>query len=555
MPVYPLTAGVYQNQVHRAVLRVLAALGSGDSANALIDPLPANIREQYALLPLVEALQELHCPRNEQRHEQARKRLAFEEFLTPQLLLARRRWEGRHQFEATALTVKESLPGLIARLVPFDPTPSQLRVMAEIEDDLRSPRPMNRMLQGDVGSGKTLIATGAVACAVGSGVQAAVMAPTEILAEQLHLVLAHLLKPLGITPRLLTGSVTGAERRETLAGLADGRAAVAVGTQALIQEGVAFRRLGLAIVDEQHRFGVVQRATLRGKGKACHMLIMTATPIPRTLSLTAYGDLDLSVLDGMPPGRHPIETRWTPAHDLRDAYRFIRAQVAEGRQAYVLCPLVEESELLQADAAIDMAEKLRKQIFPELQIGLLHGRLRPEEKEAAMEAFRTGATHILACTTVVEVGVDVPNATVMLINNADRFGLAQLHQLRGRVGRSQHQSYCLLATHPRFDPNAEQVEDTPARRRLRTMLDTQDGFAIADADLQLRGPGEYLGTRQSGLVDYQIGNLLRDGVYLEQARQAAQSLIADDPTLAAPALAELSRRVQRMKARLDQFRE
>jgi len=555
VPLYPLTSGVYQNQMHRAVLRVLAALGSGESSNASVDPLPQEIREQYGLLPLVEALQELHRPHNELRHEQARKRLAFEEFLVPQLLLARRRWEQRHQYQAPAFSARESLPELVSQLVQFQPTPSQLRVLAEIEEDLRSPRPMNRMLQGDVGSGKTLIAAGAVAYAVRSGTQAAVMAPTEILAEQLYLVLSHTLMPLGITPRLLTGSVTGTERRETLAALADGSVPVAVGTQALIQEGVLFRKLGLVIIDEQHRFGVLQRATLRGKGEACHTLAMTATPIPRTLSLTAYGDLDLSVLDGLPPGRHPIETRWLPAHDMREGYEFIRAQVKQGRQAYVLCPLVEESEMLQAEAAIDMAARLQKQVFPELKIGLLHGRLSTEEKEAAMEAFRTGQTHILACTTVVEVGVDVPNATVMLINNAERFGLAQLHQLRGRVGRSEHQSYCLLATHPRYNPEVDELEDTPARRRLRIMLDTQDGFAIADADLQLRGPGEYLGTRQSGVVDYKIGNMLRDGVYLEQARQAAQAIIADDPDLAAPAYSELRRRVQRMKARLDQFRE
>ncbi len=484
MPVYPLTAGVYQNQVHRAVLRVLATLDSGESANALIDPLPAAIREQYALLPLVEALQELHRPQSEQRHEQARKRLAFEEFLVPQLLLARRRWEGRHLCEAPALTVKESLPDLIARLAPFDPTPSQLRVMAEIEADLRSPRPMHRMLQGDVGSGKTLIAAGAVACAARSGVQAAVMAPTEILAEQLFLVIAHLLKPLGIVPRLLTGSVTGAERRETLAALADGRTPVAVGTQALIQEGVEFHRLGLAIVDEQHRFGVLQRAALRGKGKSSHMLVMTATPIPRTLSLTAYGDLDLSVLDGLPPGRRPIETRWTPTHDLRDAYRFIRAQVAEGRQAYVLCPLVEESELLQADAAIEMAERLQKQNFPELKIGLLHGRLRTEEKEAAMEAFHDRA-HAYPC---LHHGGGGGGGCAQCHGDAHQ----QCRSLRaGAVTSTARARWALAASillparHPSaLQSDRREVEDTPARRRLRVMLDTQDGFAIADADLQ-----------------------------------------------------------------------
>lgn len=553
VPLYPLTNGVYQSQVHRAVLRVLAAL-NGESANAMIDPLPEEIREQYALLPLVEALQELHSPRTPLRHDQARKRLAFEEFLIPQLVLARRRWEQRHDQTAPVLTARESLPDLVSRLVPFEPTPAQLRVLAEIEADLRSPRPMNRLLQGDVGSGKTLVAAGALAFTVRAGMQAAIMAPTEILAEQLYLVISHLLMSMDIKPVLLTGTLPAAERRQALTAIAAGTTPIAVGTHALIQEGVTFHNLGLSVVDEQHRFGVAQRATLRSKGQTPNALIMTATPIPRTLSLTAYGDLDVSVLDGMPPGRHPVETRWVPTYELKDVYRFIREQVQQGRQAYVLCPLVEQSDLLQADAATEMADELKK-VFPDLQVGLLHGRMKPEEKDAAMESFRNGRTHILACTTVVEVGVDVPNATVMLIHNAERFGLAQLHQLRGRVGRSHHQSYCLLVAHARFNPEIMEGEDLPARKRLRIMLTQQDGFAIAEADLEIRGPGEYFGTRQSGLLDFKIGSLVRDGKYLEQAREAAQAIIANDPDLKTPAYAELRKRTQRLKARLDQFRE
>jgi ATP-dependent DNA helicase RecG len=554
VPLYPLTNGVYQNQVHRAILRVLAALGVGESANALLDPLPEAIRTAYDLLPLLDALRELHSPRTPEHHEQARKRLAFEEFLTPQLVLAQRRWQQHHQQDAPVCTARESIPDLVARLAPFEPTPAQFRVLAEIEADLRSPRPMNRLLQGDVGSGKTLVAAGALAFAVRSGMQAAIMAPTEILAEQLYLVLTHLLQPLAITPVLLTGSQSAPARRDALTALATGTASIAVGTQALIQEGVTFRNLGLTIVDEQHRFGVHQRATLRSKGQMPNALIMTATPIPRTLALTVYGDLDVSILDGLPPGRRPVETRWVPMTELPEAYRFLRAEISAGRQAYVLCPLVEQSELLQADAATEMAAALQR-VFPEFRIGLLHGRLRPEEKDAAMEAFRAGRTHILACTTVVEVGVDVPNATVMLIQNAERFGLAQLHQLRGRVGRSHHQSYCLLVTLPRFDPAVQAPDEPPARKRLRIMLHEQDGFAIAEADLEIRGPGEYLGTRQSGLLDFKIGSLPRDGAYLEMAREAAHALIADDPTLQAPAHAELRRRAQTFRARLDQFRE
>jgi ATP-dependent DNA helicase RecG len=550
VPIYPLTNGVFQSQVHRAVLRVLAALNTSASANAIMDSLPLNIREEYGLLPLLDALQELHRPSTSTRHELARKRLAFEEFLIPQLILARRRWEQHHTQEAPAFAARESLPDLVARLVPFEPTPAQVRVLAEIEDDLRSPRPMHRLLQGDVGSGKTLVAAGALAFAVRSGQQAAIMAPTEILAEQLFIVLSHLLTPLAMRPVLLTGSLPPAERRAALQAIASGAAHIAVGTHALIQDGVVFHNLGLTIVDEQHRFGVRQRATLRNKGLTPNALIMTATPIPRTLSLTAYGDLDTSVLDGMPPGRHPVETRWLPTEALPEAYRFLRTQISAGRQAYVLCPLVEQSEMLQADAAIDMAEELRRR-FPDFQVGLLHGRMRPEEKDAAMQAFRSGDTHILACTTVVEVGVDVPNATVMLIHNAERFGLAQLHQLRGRVGRSSHQSHCLLVTHPRFNPTVQDTEELPARKRLRIMLQEQDGFAIAEADLEIRGPGEYLGTRQSGLVDFSIGSLVRDGAYLEQAHAAAHAIIADDPSLASPAHAELRRRVQRLKSHVD----
>jgi len=557
VPLYALTLGVFQNQVHRAVMRVLAALGQGEPANALIDPIPAAICEQFGLLPLVEALRELHHPTRPALHEQARARLAFEEFLIPQLVLAQRHWEVRHREAGMALSAPASLADLAGQLAPFTPTHAQGRVMGEIEEDLRGARPMNRLLQGDVGSGKTLVAAAALAFAACAGVQAAMMAPTEILAEQLYLVLSRLFKPLGIAPVLLTGSVTGAERKTALAALAEGRAPVAVGTHALIQEGVLFHNLGLAIIDEQHRFGVRQRATLRGKGRLPHTLVMTATPIPRTMALSVYGDLDLSILDEMPPGRHPVETRWASAGHLEEVYRLVREQVAAGRQAYVLCPLVEQSDLLQADAATEMAEELRKRVFPDLRIGLLHGRLRPEEKDAAMEAFRSGQTHVLACTTVIEVGVDVPNATAMVIHNAERFGLAQLHQLRGRVGRSEHQSVCLLVTHPRYNPALPDADDESAhaRKRLRVITETQDGFQIADADLNLRGPGEYLGTKQSGMFDLHLATLPRDAVHLEQARKAAQHLISEDPDLTNPEHAELKNRAQRLRAKVDQFRE
>lgn len=554
VPIYPLTAGVYQNQVSRAVLRALAALSTPAQANADIDPLPATLRAEFNLKPLVESLYQVHHPNSPTDYEQGRTRLAFEEFLVPQLLLAQRHWAQRHDATAPVPAAKESLVEMAHQLAPFTPTPAQLRVLGEIEEDLRSPRPMNRMVQGDVGSGKTFLAVAAAAFIVRSGLQAAVMAPTEILAEQLYLVLTRMLAPLEIKPVLLTGSASAAERRAALDGLASGRAPIAVGTHALIQEGVAFHDLGLVIIDEQHRFGVAQRAVLRSKGMAPNTLVMSATPIPRSMALTMYGDLDLSLLDGMPPGRHPVATRWLPFHHLHEAYADIRTQVAQGRQAYVVCPLVEASELLQANAAVEMAAELQH-VFPEMRVALLHGRMRPEEKDAVMEAFRSGQTHILAATTVIEVGVDVPNATIIIIHNAERFGLSQLHQLRGRVGRSHHASTCYLLTAARVMAEEQEQGESPAKRRLKIMLEEQDGFVIAEADLQIRGPGEYLGTRQSGLLDYQIGHLLKDGASLEQARTAARAIIAADPYLSSPAWAELRRRAQRLKAKLDQFRE
>ncbi len=555
VPIYPLCAGVFQSQVHRAVLRVMNALGASESTNATIDPIPQQIRAQYDLLPLLDALREMHFRRNPAMHEEARRRLAFEEFLVPQLYMAQRRFHHHHDELSRTLTAATTIPDIVAQVAKFTPTPAQSRVLREIEDDLRSTRPMNRLLQGDVGSGKTLVAAGALAYTVRSGAQAAMMAPTELLAGQLHLVLTHLLAPLGIKPVLVTGSLNSPERRAAEALLASGAGQIAVGTHALISESVAFQDLGLIIIDEQHRFGVNQRATLRGKGLLPNTLVMSATPIPRTLSLTVFGDLDISVLDDMPPGRTPITTHWASITSLPEVYDFIRAHINAGRQAYVLCPMVEASEMLEVDAAEEMYTELQERIFPDLKIGLLHGRLKPEVKDAAMEAFRAGQTQILACTTVVEVGVDVPNATVMLIHNAERFGLAQLHQLRGRVGRSTHASYCFLITHPRYNPAVKGGEPMPARERLRTMVETTDGFQIAEFDLQLRGPGDYLGTRQSGLFDFKIGNMLQDGISLTQARQAAQEIISADPTLITPSHAELRRRLLNLGTKVDHFRE
>jgi ATP-dependent DNA helicase RecG len=409
--------------------------------------------------------------------------------------------------------------------------------------------------------------------ALQNGYQGALMAPTELLADQHYLVLSRMLEALGAEVELLTGSLRPRERERSYARIADGRAQVVVGTHALIQEGVEFHRLGLVIVDEQHRFGVRQRSELRLKGRTPafakatagkpatspsgepDMLVMTATPIPRSLALTLYGDLDMSVLDEMPPGRAAVKTRWLPLERLGEAYEFIHRQVSEGRQSYVVCPLVEESEALQAEAATKLVEQLRREVFPELEVGLLHGAMPVAEKGAVMDSFRSGATSILCATTVVEVGVDVPNATVMLILSAERFGLAQLHQLRGRVGRGDHESHCLLVTDRKYHPLgriAPAVEElSQARSRLQVLLETTDGFTIAERDLLLRGPGEFYGTRQHGLPDFRLARLTRDVQVMEEARQAAGWLIEQDPKLQRPAHRALRDQVRQLRLRMD----
>ncbi len=393
-------------------------------------------------------------------------------------------------------------------------------------------RPMNRLLQGDVGSGKTAVAAAAMIVAAAAGAQSALMAPTEILAEQHYRGLRRLLEPLGINVVLLTGSTPAAERPAILEGLADGSIHIAIGTHALIQPGVAFRQLGLAVIDEQHRFGVEQRAALRDKGPRVaadvispHLLVMSATPIPRTLALSIYGDLDLSVLDEMPPGRQEIKTRWLRASERERAYTFIRRQTGEGRQAYVIYPLVEESDTIDARAAVEEFTRLSGDVFPDRRVGLVHGRLRSQEKDEAMRAFAGHETDILVATSVIEVGVDVPNSTVIVIEGADRFGLAQLHQFRGRVGRGEHQSYCILI--------AEDVT-SEAEQRLAALEATNDGFVLAERDLELRGPGEFFGRRQSGLPELRLASLLHDGEVLTLAQQEAAALFAVDPLLEQP---------------------
>lgn len=506
VPFYSLTSGLSQRTLRQIVHRALT-----DFAAAFPEILPEELRRNYRLPGITESLWDIHFPRDEEALRRARTRLAYEELFVFQLaLLARRRTKGENA--GIAHVPDGELSRRFFALLPFTLTRAQEKVLAEIKADMESLRPMARLLQGDVGAGKTVVAAAAMVKAVEGGYQAALMAPTELLAEQHWLSFKKWLAPLGIEVALLTGSLGKKEKDEVLNGVAAGRIQVLVGTHALIQEGVKFQNLGLVVIDEQHRFGVSQRALLQEKGACPDVLVMTATPIPRTLALTLYGDLDVSVIDALPPGRRPVATIYLPESRRQEAYAAIRREVAKGGQAYVVCPLVEESEALQAQAAQELAARLAKEVFPDLAVGLLHGRLKREEREKVMEAFRRGEIQVLVATTVVEVGVDVPQATVMVIEGAERFGLAQLHQLRGRVGRSERQAYCYLVGRPR---SAE------ARERLKVLVGCQDGFAVAEADLRLRGPGEFFGTRQHGLPEFRLVDLVRDARLVVLARRDA----------------------------------
>jgi len=520
VPIYRLTEGLTQRPLRSLLWRVV-----DQYAGKVPESLPEALRRRRRLVPLPTALRGIHFPETDDELAAARRRLVFEDFFLLQLGLAiRRQREGR-----TRGIVMDPAGELVARLrrsLPFALTAAQERVWEEIRRDLAAPYAMNRLLQGDVGSGKTIVAAMAILAAVEAGYQTALMAPTEILAEQHYMTLDPLLPSLGVPVALLTGAIKGREREALLEGAATGRVPCLVGTHALIQEGVEFRRLGLAVVDEQHRFGVVQRAVLRKKGDNPHVLVMTATPIPRTLALTLYGDLDVSVIDELPPGRQPIKTVVRDEGKRPQIYAFLRKQIEEGRQVYVVCPLVEESEATDLKAATEMAERLQREVFPDLSVGLLHGRMSLPGKESVMGVFKAGKTHVLVSTTVIEVGIDVPNASVMLVEHAERFGLSQLHQLRGRVGRGPWNSYCILLASG--TPSAE------ARRRMAALAETGDGFRIAEVDLQLRGPGEFFGTRQSGLPEFRVADLLRDGRVLEEARQEAFALVGADPDLRQP---------------------
>lgn len=518
VPIYPLTAKITQKWLRGRMNQVVTYW-----APALVDHLPESIRTSAGLLPLGRAIQQAHFPDSQDELKQARVRLAFDEifFLQMGVLRQKRDWQS-----ATARRFEVSDEWLGARVagLPFTLTNAQRRALDEIRSDLRSGRPMNRLLQGDVGSGKTVVAALAAAIVNQSGAQAAIMAPTSILAEQHFHNFTKLLD--GTNVRLLVGDTSETEKAEIRAGLADGTIQVIVGTHALIEDPVQFKDLQFVVIDEQHRFGVEQRAALRKKGTTPHLLVMTATPIPRSLALTLYGDLDLSVMDEMPAGRQPIETYVLRPQELERAFSLIRSQIKDGRQAFIIYPLVEESEKMDnLKAATEEHEKLQKEIFPELKLGLLHGRMKPDEKDRVMADFRDKKYDILVSTTVVEVGVDVPNATVMLIEGANHFGLAQLHQLRGRVGRGAAKSYCLLVP---------DHEDAVENERLQAMAETNNGFLLADRDLQQRGPGEFLGTRQAGFASTLKMASITDIPLIEKARNQAQALFEKDPNLEMP---------------------
>ncbi len=534
VPVYTLTEGVNADLVRRAVLGALPSVG------LLQECIPQGLLTKFELINLGEAIAQIHYPDSDETLYQARRRLVFDEFFFLQLGLLQRRAKQRETQTSVVLAPKGELVEKFYEILPFELTGAQQRVVNATFSDMQDPTPMNRLVQGDVGSGKTVVAIAALLNAIQSGYQGAFMAPTEVLAEQHYRKLVEWFTQLHLPVELLTGSTKAAKRREIHRELETGELPLLVGTHALIQDPVKFQKLGLVVIDEQHRFGVQQRAKLQQKGDNPHTLTMTATPIPRTLALTLHGDLDVSQIDELPPGRKPIKTSALKgSKDRQHAYELMRREIAMGRQIYVVLPLVEESEKLDLKSAVDEHNNLQNNVFPEVKVGLLHGRMSSAEKDEAIEAFRRKRTKILVSTTVVEVGVDIPNASVMLIEHAERFGLSQLHQLRGRVGRGADHSYCLLMSASKSET---------AQQRLKVMEQSQDGFFISEMDMRFRGPGQVLGTRQSGLPDFALASLSEDQDVLEIAREAAEKVIEKDETLLRwPALkAELDYRYNKL---------
>ncbi|MCX5750700.1 MAG: ATP-dependent DNA helicase RecG [Candidatus Saganbacteria bacterium] len=517
VPVYPLTEGLYQKNLRKLIKEALSLC-----LIQIVDFIPSGILKEEGFPPLAKAISNLHLPVDLRLTSPSRSRLAFEEFFLFQLGLLLMRKAREASLQGIPFDPKVELISQFEKSLPFALTNSQKQVIEELKADMAMAKPMSRLVQGDVGSGKTVVALFSALVAVAGGYQVAIMAPTEILAEQHYLKISSYLKDFSIKVQLLTGSIKAKQKKEILLALAHGEIKMLIGTHALIEEGVNFKNLGLVVIDEQHRFGVRQRAVLRKKGKMPDLLVMTATPIPRTLALTLYGDLDRSIISELPPGRLPVKTYFVPKNKRRDSYEFIRKEIKNGRQVFVVCPLIEESETLTIKAAQVEGELLQAKIFPEFKVAVMHGRLKGEEKQAIMNSFQKGETHVLVSTSVIEVGIDIPNATIMIIEQVERFGLSQLHQLRGRIGRGCEQSYCFLFGAPLTEE---------AKQRVKALIDSNDGFKIAESDLQIRGPGDFFGEKQSGLPTFKVADIILDEHLLRLAREKALQILAKDPKL------------------------
>lgn len=526
--VYPQTEGLTSSAIAKCVRQLLP------HAELLPDPLPSEMLKKYRLLSKADAVRAIHCPATEEEAFAARRRLIYEELLVLQLGIGRMK---NHGAASTGAPMKKADASPFWESLPFSPTGAQRRAVEEILTDMSGETSMNRLLQGDVGSGKTLVAAAAIWACIRAGYQAALLAPTEILASQHAENLNRLLSPFGMRVALLTGGMKAAARRTTLAAIRDDEADLIVGTHAILSEGVEFARLGLAVVDEQHRFGVRQRGLLAEKAANPHLLVMSATPIPRTLGLLMYGDLDISILDELPPGRKPVKTRCITGKKRADLYGFLDREIDSGRQAYIVCPAIEDAGGSGLNAVKSYYEDIAKAYLPDRRVGLMHGKLKPKEKAEVMDDFKSGRLDALVSTTVIEVGVDVPNATVMVIENAERYGLSALHQLRGRVGRGAAESWCFLVS----DNASESVQ-----KRLKFLCSTSDGFAVAQYDLETRGPGDFFGSRQHGLPTLQIADLMNDTRTLHAAQSEAAALLAEDPLLERPKHALLARQVEQM---------
>ena len=526
--VYPQTEGLTSSAIAKCVRQLLP------HAELLPDPLPSEMLKKYRLLSKADAVRAIHCPATEEEAFAARRRLIYEELLVLQLGIGRMK---NHGAASTGAPMKKADASPFWESLPFSPTGAQRRAVEEILTDMSGETSMNRLLQGDVGSGKTLVAAAAIWACIRAGYQAALLAPTEILASQHAENLNRLLSPFGMRVALLTGGMKAAARRTTLAAIRDDEADLIVGTHAILSEGVEFARLGLAVVDEQHRFGVRQRGLLAEKAANPHLLVMSATPIPRTLGLLMYGDLDISILDELPPGRKPVKTRCITGKKRADLYGFLDREIDSGRQVYIVCPAIEDAGGSGLNAVKSYYEDIAKAYLPDRRVGLMHGKLKPKEKAEVMDDFKSGRLDALVSTTVIEVGVDVPNATVMVIENAERYGLSALHQLRGRVGRGAAESWCFLVS----DNASESVQ-----KRLKFLCSTSDGFAVAQYDLETRGPGDFFGNRQHGLPTLQIADLINDTRTLHAAQSEAVALLAEDPLLERPEHALLARQVEQM---------